>query len=172
MAVLAWGLLALAALLALILLAPVMVRAEATSTPARLRVELALLWGLVRLAPLDSARPRKPRRAAPRAKATAGGWQPPKRFVRLLPGAALEALGKIRIETCTGVLWFGLEDPALTGELYGRLAAPLAALGAGQRLRLVPVFDRETLDGQGEMAVSLVPARLLPLAARLLWALR
>ncbi|MCW1933500.1 DUF2953 domain-containing protein [Pararhodobacter zhoushanensis] len=168
----AWMLLGLGAVLAVIVVAPVRLRAEVNSTPARVRVELGLLWGLVRFALLDSARPRKPRREAPKAKAKAGSWRPPKQFLRLLPGAALEALGKIRVETCRGALWFGLEDPAMTGELYGRLAAPLAALGGGRWLRLVPVFDRETLEGEAELAVSLVPARLLPLAARLVWALR
>lgn len=172
MAAVAWVLLGLGAVLAVILVAPVRLRATVKSTPAQARVELGLFWGLVRFALLDSARPRKSRREAPKAKAKSGGWRPPKRMLRLLPGAALEALGKIRIETCHGALWFGLEDPAMTGELYGRLAAPLAALGGGQWLRLVPVFDRETLEGEAEMALSLVPARLLPLAARLVWALR
>ena len=179
---LGWGLMGLGALLALVLLAPVRLRAQARSDPAQLCLELGLFWGLARMALIDTARPRRARRRFWRrdpvdderaAKVPRrGGWRPSRRFRYQLPGALLEVLGKIRVERWQGTLWFGLEDPAMTGELYGRLAAPVAALGGGQWLRLVPVFDRETLEGEGEVALSLVPARLLPVAARLVRALR
>ena len=92
-----------------------------------------------------------------------------------MPRAALEIVRRIRVHVCRVVLRVGLGDPAATGVLYGRLA-PLAAvrwaLPARAVLIVTPDFDQAVFEGEGELALSLVPARLVPLAARLLWSLR
>lgn len=165
-----------ALLLAALLLLPLRLQAEATSDPPNWRVRLALFGGLlpVTLAARDRKRrkreetPKAPEEKTPRR---AGRRRPSGKMVRAGLRAGLEALGKVRIERLRGVLKVGLEDPALTGELYGRAGGLLAAL-PGRAFRLVPIFDREALEGEGELVLSLVPARLLPVAARFLWALR
>jgi len=86
----------------------------------------------------------------------------------VLARAGIEALGRVRIDHCRVEARFGLGDPALTGELYGRLAGVLVALPGARALRLVPVFDREVLEGRGEIHLSLVPARLIGVALRAL----
>ena len=86
--------------------------------------------------------------------------------------AALEALGKIHLRKLSGEVRVGLGDPALTGEFYGRTMGPLAAMPWRGQFRLVPLFDRQTIEGQGEAVLSLVPAPLIPVGLRFLWALR
>lgn len=166
----------LALLAVALLLLPVRLTALAASDPARLRVELGLFAGLVRVALIDSARPRTMRAPAAKAATRArnekkGSWRPSRTMVRAGLRAGLEALGKVRIERLSGEARVGLGDPARTGEFYGRAAALLAAL-PGCGFRLVPLFDREALEGEADLALSLVPARLLPVAARFVWALR
>ncbi|MFN4098943.1 MAG: DUF2953 domain-containing protein [Pararhodobacter sp.] len=161
------------ALLAVLLLAPLRLRAQASSTPPRLLVELRLFGGLARVALVDSARPRKPKAAQPSAKPKSKrGWRPSRPFLKALPREVMAILRAVRLERLQGELRLGLEDPAMTGELYGRLGAVLVALPLHDRFRLIPLFDREAIEGEGELALSLVPARLLPVGARLLWAAR
>lgn len=168
-----WAFAALLGLVALLLLAPVRLRAQAASAPPRLIVELRLFGGLVRLSLVDSTRPRKRKAAQPDAKpARRRGWRPSRRFLKALPREGLATLRAVRLERLHGELRLGLEDPAMTGELYGRLGAILVALPLRDRFRLVPLFDREAIEGEAELALSVVPARLLPVGARLLVAMR
>ena len=164
-------------LLVALLLLPVRLQAEVASDPPDWRVRLALFGGLlpVTLAARDRKRRKREERPAKAAgektSRKKGRRRPSGKMVRAGLRAGLEVLGRVRIERLRGVLRIGLEDPALTGELYGRAAGLLAAL-PGRAFRLVPVFDREALEGEGEVVLSLVPVRLLPVAARFLWALR
>ncbi len=166
-----------ALLLAALVLLPVRLQAEVTSDPPDWRVRLALFGGLLPVTLAARGRKRRKREEMPakvpeeKTPGKSGRRRPSGKMVRAGLRAGLEALGKVRVERLRGVLKIGLEDPALTGELYGRAAGLLAAL-PGRAFRLVPVFDRETLEGEGELVLSLVPARLLPVAARFLWALR
>lgn len=164
-----WALAGLAALLAVLLLAPVRLRAEAASDPARVRVEVRLLGGLVPVTLVDSARSRAPK-TAKRAGRGAGS-RPSARLVRAGARAGLETLGCVRIDRLRGEARVGLGDPALTGEFWGRAGGLLVAL-PWRAFHLVPVFDRQALEGEGEVVLSLVPARLLPVLARFLWRLR
>lgn len=88
---------------------------------------------------------------------------------RLLRGL----LGAVRIERLRLDARFGLEDPATTGEIFG-LLTPLV-YGAGGlaptpgALRLVPVFDRECLEGRIELVLSLVPMRWVAPLLRFGW---
>ena len=162
----------LAAVLAVLLLAPVRLRAEATSDPARLRVELGLLGGLLPVALVDSTRARKPKRATPEpAQPARKKRRPSAKILRAGARAGLEALGCVRIDRLRGEARIGLGDPALTGEFWGRASGILIAL-PWRGFRLVPLFDRQTLEGEGEIALSVVPARLLPVLARFVWRLR
>ncbi|MCB1388417.1 MAG: hypothetical protein KDK12_04595 [Rhodobacteraceae bacterium] len=163
----------LGALLVLVLVLPLRLRARAESEPARLRVDLRLFGGLARLALVDTDRPRRAGSAPATGRKTARRprRRPSSRVVRAGAGAALEALVRVRVEVLRGEARVGLGDPALTGEFWGRAAGVLAALPV-RGLRLVPLFDRQALEGEGEAVLSLVPARLLPVAARFLWSIR
>ncbi|WP_068302894.1 hypothetical protein [Pararhodobacter sp. CCB-MM2] len=155
----------------MLLVLPVRVMARADESGLLLRV--SLLAGLVPLTLVDSSRPPSPRKAKTKAATGDGkGWRPSRKMLSAGFRAALEALRTLRIERLRAEVRLGLGDPALTGEFYGRAMGAVAALSLGDRLRLVPLFDRQALEGQGEAIVSLVPARLLPVAVRFLWALR
>lgn len=174
--VLLWGplgVLALLVALAVVLAClPWRLHASAQSEPQfRLRVEAGVLG--LRRALYDSARPAAappPRRKTPEPAPRSPRKPPPWPLIEALPGLAFDALRRLRVELCRVELRLGLADPAQTGELYGRLAPLTAfrwALPPQSLLRVEPVFDRETLEGAGEIRLSLVPVRLLPLLPRL-----
>ena len=181
LAALAWGLAGVAGLLVVLLFVPVRLQARLSRDPARFRLRLGLLWGLVRLTLVDTARPKARRDPEPEASTSsksatprrnarrAGGRRPP---WRALIRAGFEALSVIRVERFEGTIAFGLGDPAATGEAFGRAMGLVAATPFRGRVQLVPVFDRVTLDGDGILIVSLIPARLIPVAIRLGWAMR
>ncbi|WP_417626756.1 hypothetical protein [Pararhodobacter aggregans] len=167
-----WALVGLGLLLAVLLLAPLRLRAEAATDPVRLRVELGLLGGLLPLALVDSTRARKPARAKPEtARPAKKKRRPSAKMLRAGARAGLEALGCLRIDRLRGEARIGLGDPALTGEFWGRASGILIAL-PWRGFRLVPLFDRQALEGEGEIALSVIPARLLPVLARFVWRLR
>lgn len=168
---------ALVSVLALLLLAPLRLEVRVASAPPAWRVDLGLFGGLLPVRLLDSARPRKGRKAPPaqrkaprKARQTTRRRRLSRRLVAALPGEALAALRAVRLDHLRGEARVGLGDPAETGAFYGRAAALLVALPVS--FRLVPLFDRAGVEGEGSLALSLIPARLLPVAARLLWAAR
>ncbi|WP_370240984.1 DUF2953 domain-containing protein [Pararhodobacter marinus] len=176
--VLIWLLVACLVLLAGLLVLPLRLEARLGRDQARLRLWLGLAAGLLRIPVFDSARPAE---ESPQAKPAPAVETAPRRsrsgarrgrFLRALPRVALDTLHCLRIERAEGVIRLGLGDPALTGEAYGRAMGLVAATPLRGRLQLVPVFDRATLDGDGVVILSVVPARLVPIAARLAWALR
>lgn len=167
-----WTLAGVFLLVAALLLAPLRLQAVAGSDPPRYRVELGLLGGLVPVALLDSARARKPTRPRPdAAKPAAKKRRPSAKMLRAGARAGLEALGCVRIDRLRGEARIGLGDPALTGEFWGRASGILQAL-PWRGFRLLPLFDRQTLEGEGEIVLSVVPARLLPVLLRFVWRLR
>ncbi|MBN8291696.1 hypothetical protein JI664_06950 [Rhodobacter sp. NTK016B] len=185
LAALAWGVAGVAGLLVVLLFVPVRLQARLSRDPARFRLRFGLFWGLVRLTLVDTGRPKalpKTRRdlepeastssksATPRrnARRTGGRRRPWRALIR----AGFEALSVIRVERFEGIIAFGLGDPASTGEAFGRAMGLVAATPCRGRVQLVPVFDRVTLEGDGILIVSLIPARLIPVAARLGWAMR
>jgi hypothetical protein len=147
-----------------------------------LRVELRFLGGAVPwIAVYDSTRPRKPKRKATapkppkrkkRTRATGKGGAG--RMLRAGPGLIGGLIRQIRVERCRVECRFGLGDPADTGQAYGLLAPlvfapPWGWDGAGAVV-LTPDFERACLEGEAEVALAVVPARLLPPIVRFAWA--
>ncbi len=183
LAVLLWALAALAVLVLAVLALPVRLRFRAESEPVRrARVELGLLGGLVPwIGVADSARPRtakhKPERPKTHKKRRTKARASPRTLRRMLragPDLLIGMLRQIRVERFLVECRFGLADPADTGQLFGMLA-PVAyggpwIVGRPAEVTLTPVFDRACLDGRAEIALSVVPLRLLPPALRFGWA--
>lgn len=162
-----WVLGAVLALVLALLWLPVTLSARFDSGSLRLR--LGVLGGLVRMSlPVGAGA----RAQGPAKPSGAPKRRPSSKLLRAGLAAALEALGKIHLRKLSGEVRVGLGDPALTGEFYGRTMGPLAAMPWRGQFRLVPLFDRQTIEGQGEAVLSLVPARLIPVGLRFLWALR
>ena len=162
---------ALVGVLALLLLAPLRLEVRVASAPPAWRVDLGLFGGLLPVRLLDSTRPRKARKTSPaplKARQTTRRRRLSRRLVAALPREALAALRAVRLDHLRGEARVGLGDPAETGAFSGRVAALRVALPVS--FRLVPLFDRAGVEGEGSLALSLIPARLLPVAARLLWA--
>lgn len=83
--------------------------------------------------------------------------------------AGIRALPEILAGTIRGVhldrillhCRFGLDDPAETGSLFGRICPVLYGVPIPNAdLRVVPDFDGETLSGQADVALHAIPARL------------
>lgn len=164
MSLLIWallGLLSLALVLgAALLCLPVRLVLAAASEPARLRIGLGILGGLVPVIPLfDSARPGVVHRRAGAGWEAAGDGE--RRIVMLRAGLRLlrEVLAVVRLEGWRGHLRFGLGDPAETGQLYGYLVPVSLMMREG--LDLVPDFERACFIGHCDGAIRVVPLRLV-----------
>ncbi len=77
----------------------------------------------------------------------------------------------VRIEEVRCHARFGCEDPADTGQVFGLLAPVLYGTAHARRLdlRIEPAFSGAVLSGRAEVALSLIPARLLPPVIRFGW---
>jgi hypothetical protein len=172
---------------AAVLLLPQGVALRAATHPApRLRLELRLFAGLVpRIVAWDSARPRRARAAPAPAPATAPvaaaaraarrgrdrGRSPRlSRALSAAPRLAADVLVRLRIDRLRAAGRFGLDDPAETGVLWGRLVPVLMLLPPPAEVALVPEFGGPVLEGEAEAALSVVPLRLVLPLARFLWA--
>lgn len=97
------------------------------------------------------------------------GGRKGRRTRRALSGRLLSALPRLVADTLAGVHLdrlrlagrFGLGDPAVTGELWGRLC-PLLYMPRDPRLEIdvVPDFDSLRIDGEGLVALHARPLRL------------
>lgn len=127
------------------------------------------LWGAVRFHPgkKDEEKARE-KRAKRKPKKRKGIKNPRALLDERLFRAALRILGRltrrIEIHRLTIRLAFGLEDPADTGAIYGRifpLILTLRQMGvrglSRARLNVEPCFDLEVLELQGAGRISLVP---------------
>jgi hypothetical protein len=181
--ILLWALaglsLVLGVLLVSVLVLPVQLIVRAQSAPARLRVGLGLLGGIVPVWSLiDTDRPALPDTPQPETSVPETPAETPDfaamdraramRLLRATPRFLRAGLGQIRVESCRGTCRFGFDDPAETGQLYGYLI-PLT-LPLRDRLRLDPDFTRACLVADLDCRLSVVPVRLLGPVLRFGWA--
>jgi hypothetical protein len=179
LSVLLWLLLAALAMILLLVLTPVHLRARVEKEAGwRGRVVVAPFGGLVPIPVFDSrtarkpaARKSKPEKSRRRGRRAGGGAVSPARIAGAVPELLAELLGAIRIDRLEVEARFGLDDPAETGALYGRLTPILFGLGARPpvALAVAPVFSGPELGGRAMADVSLIPARWLPPALRFAW---
>jgi hypothetical protein len=82
------------------------------------------------------------------------GWRPSLPDMLRLIG---EVAGSLSFSRFRGQLLLGLAGPAATGRLYGYWTALRYAVPADDRISftLTPVFDREILEGEGELVLLL-----------------
>ena len=115
-------------------------------------------------------RPKKARRARGRTLRRAG--RDPRRLVAAALGLARDLIRLVRIETASLDLRFGCADPGETGQIFGLMTPFIYGTGAVPRthLRVEPVFEGAVFDGRAALDLSLVPARLVPVAVRFGWA--
>jgi hypothetical protein len=144
------------------LLAPWHVRLAGRTSPLSARVELRLLSGLAPPIPIPLGRHRKDRGQA--------GDKPTKRARR----ARQRPMSTGRVDFAFAIVRavrfgslrlsgrFGLDDPADTGILWGRLAPFVYTLsGPNRRIELSPDFAGPCLDLEGAARVVVSPWRLL-----------
>lgn len=154
------------------LLAPWHVRLTGRTAPWQARAEVRLLAGLAPpvAIPLgrrgwDMAHPRKEKRkkharSDRRRRVPAG-----------LLDLALGILRAVRLGTLTLRGRIGLEDPADTGILWGRLAPFVHALsGPRRRIDVAPDFTGPRLDLEGRASIVVSPPRLLRAGLAFAWA--
>ncbi|MDU8943749.1 DUF2953 domain-containing protein [Ovoidimarina sediminis] len=178
-AILAWLLAAIGALVLCLLVLPLSIELRATATETiRWSVALRLFGGMgprialpVRTKRAEAARkePRDKRRTRNRARRISAS---PGRMLRAVVRLVLEILGRFDIRRATLDLRFGCGDPGDTGALYGMLTPLVFGVPPGQTasIRIEPVFDARVFSGQAELDLTLVPARLVPPFLRFGWA--
>jgi hypothetical protein len=172
-AVLAWLLFALLALVLLTLLAPWHLRFDGRTSPLSARVELRLLAGLAPPIPIPLGRNKDAPHRAKRAKPKRSGRRRSGRLPRGIGALILDLFDAVRIRSLHLSGRFGLDDPADTGVLWGRMAPLVYTLsGAGRRIDLVPEFSGPCLDLEATGEVAIRPVRLLRAGAVLAWANR
>ncbi|HQZ39958.1 MAG TPA: DUF2953 domain-containing protein [Vicinamibacterales bacterium] len=141
---------------------------EAEAAPLRWRVRwVALSVGNDRPSRRRRARkprpdrPSRPRRggagSGPRLRAALGTPGLPGRVGRLA-GDLLAAVGPTDLDAAVRI---GLDDPASTGMLFGRLAAVAAVCPQRWRVHIEPDFEEATLQACGSLRWSVSPARVL-----------
>jgi hypothetical protein len=172
MPVLAWGLLALLALLLLVLLTPWHVRLAGRTTPLEGRVEVRFLGGYapaVRL-PLGRSPDREPKLKKPRQTT---GKKRKRSMPRGIADLVFGLLAAFRVRRLHLAGRFGLDDPADTGTLWGRLSPLVYGLtGPGRRIALAPDFGGPCLDLEGFAEIAIRPTRLLRAGIAFAWANR
>lgn len=67
----------------------------------------------------------------------------------------------VQLRRFSGAVTFGAFDPATTGRLYGYSLAFLGVLGAGDRMRITPDFERGRLEGAVEVVLWVYLYRLV-----------
>ncbi len=175
-AILFWLLLALVFILAVALLAPIRLRVQLQTSPKlTYRVEVSVFGGLMRgLRIVDSARSGKPKIKKRKKKAQDKGKSRFSRGARLaleLPRLFVGVLQAVRLEYLELDAEFGLQDPAETGQLYGRLASLQygAPLPRNIVMSLRPNFERACFWGDVDASLRTRAASLLPPALRFAW---
>jgi hypothetical protein len=172
-----WILLVPAALLLLLIVALYVIPARITgffrAAGGEILISAALSWcGISLVFSLEHREPvltvrwlrwevvRKPlRREEPRPESAgeekpSRGWRPSLPEVLRLIGMVAGSLSFSRFR---GQLLLGLASPAATGRLYGYWTAFRYAVPADDRISfdLTPVFDRQVLEGEGELVILL-----------------
>ena len=93
------------------------------------------------------------------------------RFAKAILALLRDILARISLVSARLDARFGLGDPADTGALYGQLI-PWSTAASGRQnvhIRLIPDFERQTLEGQADLVLSIIPGRLLAPLARFAW---
>jgi hypothetical protein len=185
LAILGWLLLALVALLVLVLVLPIHLRLMAVAGPGfRFDVDLRLISAraprLFRVGTGSQGRERpagsavskqgKPARRKRRRKRPRGGGERPwlKRLIAQAPSAAGETLRAVRIDSLHAEGWFGLADPAETGQLWGWLSPLVFAVSCPVEVSVWPRFDRTGIGGEAEARLHFTFLRLVSPGLRLL----
>jgi hypothetical protein len=116
-----------------------------------------LHWEVVR----KSLKEEEPRPESAGEEKPSRGWRPSLPEVLRLIGAVAGSLSFSRFR---GQLLLGLASPAATGRLYGYWTAFRYAIPHDDRISftLIPAFDRQVLEGEGELVLLLHrPLRLI-----------
>ena len=158
----------LLSVIALALVMPLRLVLRIDTDPWRIDLRLAPFAGLVG----EFGLPRRPlRRQAtpPRPRQRSAARRLP--MLRALPTFLGALVERTRIDRMRVDLRFGTGDPALTGQIYGRLMPLTYGVGGGQTadLRIMPEFDRACLAGRAEVVMRVTPVRLV---RPVLWLLR
>ncbi|MDG4648074.1 DUF2953 domain-containing protein [Roseibacterium sp. SDUM158017] len=172
MTALAWLLGAALALVLVTLLAPWHVRAQGRTSPPHLRIEVRPLAGHAPAIPIPVPLGRQGRTPRPRAT------RRPREDVRArrLRPAGLRALAfgilrAIRLRHLEVRGRIGLDDPADTGVLWGRLAPFAFALsGPRRRIDVAPDFSEACLDVEAVAELVVRPLGLLRAGMAFGWA--
>ena len=172
-AIVFWVIVAFVAVLVLVLVTPVRLKAQLHSAERwHYRVDAWLLGGLSPRLPLvDSRRPRKPKVRQPKPKRKTAGRAAPAGMAKALPRLIKELLQVVHLEELRLDAGFGLPDPADTGQLYGCLV-PLQYTGFlphQASISLRPDFTGRSFDCELDGTARFTAAALLPPAIRFGW---
>lgn len=185
LAILGWTLVVLVVALLVLLVVPVHLRLVAMAGEGvRLRGEMRLVSaGAPRLIRLetggDRGRPdreeggtpsaEKKRRKRRETRGREGGsraWV--RRLMREAPVAAGETLRAVHIDRLRAEGWFGLDDPADTGQFWGLIAPVAYGLGPPSELAIRPSFDRVGIGGEAEARLHFTVLGLIAPGLRLI----
>lgn len=173
--ILLWILVALVALPVLVLCLPIHLRLRAVAdsdVSALLEVRilsgaLPALWSgdptkaKVRNAPRRARTKREKRRPRPRRQASDRVRRWAITGIRAVPEILGGTLRGVHLDHLRLHCRFGLEDPAETGTLFGRLCPILYGAPIPRAdLQIIPDFDGESLSGEVDLALHAVPLRL------------
>lgn len=173
--VLLWILAALVALPVLMLCLPIHLRLRIVAeTEVSALLEVRVLSGA--LPPLWSGDPttatirdaRRSRKAArhqskpkERRRLGASGRRWAIAGIRSLPDILAGTTRGIHLDRLRLQCRFGLDDPAETGSLFGRICPVLYGVPIpNAELQVVPDFDGQTLSGEADLALHAIPLRL------------
>jgi len=159
--------LAIAGFVAL-LFVPVRAQVRFDSAAVERRLWWRVRWVLLTFGSDERGRTRKPKADRPkRGSDGKSGWRGAGAAMAtpgLVPPAG-RLLGRMltvaRPREVDAVVRIGLDDPASTGILYGRLAAVAATASRGWSLRVEPDFEEPVLAGHGAADWSVAPVRVL-----------
>jgi hypothetical protein len=142
----------------------------------KFRTEVMAFWGLgpkltfrsgqgMGEADLDiAAPPRRPKKRGKPHRKRRQAIEPGQAFRLLtsLPDAVLTGLGRIHFDRVNLEAVFGFDDPAETGEFFGRLTPFVYGLPQDRcDVCLRPDFDRARFEGSAEVALHATPLMLV-----------
>lgn len=167
----------LLAALAMVLMSPVRLLLCAQSEPHfQLVVRASILGGLVPVISLFDSDHKKPNeKPKPKKKTTRQqhrkNVKPRLAWAGALPKLLVSLWQALTIEHAAVQAVFGLDDPADTGALFGRLTPWIYGLPPTMhaQLDLQPDFSRTRLTGNLDAAVRFTPIRLVPIVLRFGW---
>lgn len=160
------------AVLAIAVLACFMpLRLEITSTKETLWTFQAALRPFGLFGPRIPIAYKPSKRKGPQATTKRGRNLPAPKLLRAGLRFLRDILALIRLERFHCRCRFGCADPSDTGQIFGALAPAIYGTGHTPdfRLEVRPDFSAEILEGEVELALSLVPARLLLPSASFAW---